>query len=102
MVAVERTIDGDTVVLELVIWPKVTITETVRVFGVDAPERADLEAWRRARAFTEQWLRESGPTTVTVCKYDAFGRVLGTIVSRTKGDLGAALQAAGHAVPYAR
>lgn len=100
LISVERTIDGDTFRADLQIWPKVTITETVRVLGIDSPEHAEIQKWVAARLYTEQWLRESGQTTVTVCKYDSFGRALGTVVSRTKGDLAAALLAAGHAVPY--
>jgi endonuclease YncB( thermonuclease family) len=102
VVGVERVIDGDSVVLELAIWPKVVVTETVRVLGVDAPERADLLAWRKARGYTEEWLRTSGTTTVRACKRDSFGRLLGTVVSQTHGDLAAALITAGHGQPYER
>jgi endonuclease YncB( thermonuclease family) len=99
VVSVERVIDGDTIVFELGIWPKVVITETIRVRGVDSPERADLVKWKAARDFTAAWLAEDG-LTITVCRYDSFGRALGVIVSKTKGDLGAALITAGHGMVY--
>lgn len=101
VVSVERVIDGDTIVFELGIWPKVIITETIRLLGVDSPERAELVKWKAARDFTAAWLAENG-LTITVCKYDSFGRALGKVVSRSKGELAAALIAAGHAVPYGR
>lgn len=102
LVGVERVLDGDTIEVELQIWPKVTITEKVRVLAVDTPEREDLIRWRAARDFTEGWLRTSGATDVTVCKYDSFGRALGKVVSKSQGDLGAALIIAGHGVLYER
>jgi endonuclease YncB( thermonuclease family) len=101
VVSVDRVIDADTVVFELGIWPKVVITETVRLLGVDAPERADLPRWKAARDFTVSWLADNG-LSVVVCRYDSFGRALGRIVSKAKGDLSAALIAAGHGVVYER
>jgi endonuclease YncB( thermonuclease family) len=103
VVAVVEVTDADTFEAELAVWYKVTITERIRVVGIDAPEKKDDTArWTLARQFTVRWLQEAGYTEVRVCKYDAFGRALGTVVSRSKGDLGAALLAAGHAVPFAK
>jgi endonuclease YncB( thermonuclease family) len=100
VVSIERVVDGDTFVADLQIFPKLTVTERVRVLDVDTPERTDPVAWEKARQFTDQWLKESGLTEVRTCKYDAFGRLLGTVTSRTKGDLAAALIAAGLGKPY--
>ena len=100
LVSVERVIDGDTFVAELGVWPHVIITETVRLLGVDTPERADVGPWQAATAFTKTWLAEAGAVAVTVCKYDSFGRALGRVVSQTKGELGAALIQAGHGTVY--
>ena len=100
LVSVERVVDGDTFVAELAIWPKVVVTEHVRVLGVDSPERSDVARWQAAAAFTKGWLADAGAVAVTVCKLDSFGRVLGKVTSQTKGELAAALILAGHGVVY--
>lgn len=102
VVAVVEVQDGDTFEAELAIWYKVTITERIRVLGVDSPEKRDTVPWTLARQFTIRWLQEAGYTEITVCRYDSFGRALGKVVSRAKGELGAALIAAGHATPYVK
>lgn len=100
LISVERVIDGDTFIADLQIFPKLQVTETIRVLGVDTPERTDAARWALASQFTVRWLQEAGFTEVTVCRYDSFGRALGKVVSRSKGELGAALIAAGHGVPF--
>lgn len=100
LVNVERVVDGDTFEAEVQVWPRLTLTERVRLLGVDTPERADLDAWKAARSFTDAWLKAAGATTVTVCRYDNFGRVLGSVRSVTHGDLSAALILAGHGAVY--
>jgi endonuclease YncB( thermonuclease family) len=106
LVAVLEVVDGDTVDVEATWYPRHTAVDRVRVAGVDSPELAGEThaAGVAARAFTAKWLADSGATEVMVCgrPRDAFGRLLARIVSISKGDLGAALLAAGHAVPYAR
>ena len=101
VVSIESVIDGDTFRADLQIWPHLVITETVRVLGVDTPERQDLDRWKAARDFTVAWLASDG-IIIVVCKYDSFGRALGQVLSRAKGDLAAALIAAGHGVVYER
>ena len=102
LVAVERVVDGDTFEAEVQIWPRLTVTEIIRVLGVDTPERGAIEQWKAARDYTIAWLKDSGQTTVTVCRYDHFGRALGAVVSVAKGDLAASLITAGHGVLYPR
>ena len=102
LVSVERVIDGDTFVAELGLWPKLIVTETIRVLGVDTPERSEIGPWALARGFTAQWLASAGPVTVTVCKLDSFGRALGRVVSPAQGELAAALIVAGHGRVYER
>jgi micrococcal nuclease len=104
VVAVVETIDGDTVDLEVSWEPAHVVTERVRLLGVDTPEvrGPTREAGLAAKAYTAAWLADSGPTELVVCRpaRDAFGRLLGRVVSLSKGDLGASLLATGHAVPY--
>lgn len=104
VVAVVHVVDGDTVELEVSWEPRHVATERVRLLGIDTPERkgATREAADAAMRYTATWLADSGPTELVVCRppRDSFGRLLGRIVSATKGDLAAALIAAGHAVSY--
>ena len=104
LVAVVDVIDGDTVQVDVTWEPGHVATERVRLLGVDTPEvkGATRPAGEAAKAYTAKWLEDAGGTELVVCRpaRDSFGRLLGRLVSRTKGDLGAALLAAGHAVPY--
>jgi endonuclease YncB( thermonuclease family) len=97
-----RTIDGDTAVFTLSIWPGLTAQETVRILLVNTPERRGetREAGDRARAYTAEWLAR-GPVQIKTCGRDAFGRVLGT-VTRGSEDLGGLLLKEGLAVPFRR
>lgn len=82
--AVVRTIDGDTAVFSLDIWPGLTQTGTVRVLGVDTPELkgATLEAAQKARTFTQDWLNKGDVMLSIGCgapAQDHFGRYLGRV-----------------------
>ena len=72
-----RVIDGDTFVADLSIWHGLTGRETVRVLGVDTPEKKE-PGWLAAREFTDQWL-QGGSVNVATCRRDSFGRILGFI-----------------------
>ena len=104
LVAVVTVVDGDTVDLDVTWEPGHVATERVRLIGVDTPEikGTTRTAGEAAKAYTVKWLDEAGGTELVVCRpaRDSFGRLLGRLISRTKGDLGAALLAAGHATPY--
>ena len=97
-------VDGDTVAVEVTWEPGHVATERVRLLGIDTPERktTTLAAGDAAKAYTTKWLEDSGPTEIVVCRpaRDSFGRLLGRLISTVKGDLAAALLAAGHAKPY--
>jgi endonuclease YncB( thermonuclease family) len=87
--SVMRVIDGDTFALYHV---GVPAEERVRVLDVDTPERNEA-GFMEARLFTQGWLME-GPFTLTTCKRDSFGRLLGQ-VTRGDTDLTTDLKAAG-------
>lgn len=94
VISVEDVIDGDTFRAELGVWPKVVVTETVRVLGVDTPEKGQKK-YEEAKVFTKVWLSE-GLVLVTVCRYDHFGRALGRVVKpATEGVLAMDLLQAG-------
>lgn len=93
-----RVIDGDTFVADLSVWHGLTAREKVRVLGVDTPEmkRPTRDAGEAAKAFAEKWLSE-GPVTVTSCKRDSFGRILGAVY-RDRKTLAEDLIKAGHGI----
>jgi len=111
-----RAKDGDTVVVRAYVWPSgvkgspVSVPETIRALGVNAPElhkAASRAAGQAAWEYTIHWLALDGPRaedlTVTVCseERDAFGRLLGRITRvRDGADLAADLVRDGHAVPF--
>lgn len=89
---VKRTIDGDTFIIFSFGVPN---EERVRLLGVNSPEKHKPNYFE-AMAFTSTWLAQ-GPSELTACKRDSFGRLLGT-VTRGTDDLGKQLIAAGLAV----
>jgi endonuclease YncB( thermonuclease family) len=103
VVAVERVINGDTVVLRLSLWIGLETTETVRLLGVETPSVGHplaATAATRAKAFTEAWLQvnlQKVGLRVWACRRDTDGRILGGIL--TDGtSLTKALLDAGHGV----
>jgi micrococcal nuclease len=90
-----RVIDGDTFWAKLDIWLNLHAIQTIRLLGVDTPELRD-EGGEAARRFTHEWLTK-GAITVSACKADNFGRVLGK-VTRDDQDLAELLIRAGHGV----
>lgn len=81
-----RTIDGDTFIARIEIWPKLYTVETIRVLGVDTPELKgpDRKKALAAKAFTEEWLA-LGPFIVEVCRRDSFGRALANVTRKNEG-----------------
>lgn len=87
---VKRVIDGDTFILFHVGTPP---EERVRLLGVDTPEKNQL-GFEEAKALTKTWLAK-GPSTLTTCQRDSFGRYVAT-VERDGETLADALIQAGH------
>lgn len=97
-----RTIDGDTFTADARVWPGQTNRETVRVRGVNAPERKGetLPAGDASRDFTQAWLSGS-EVQLIACARDSFGRLLASVVrTRDSANLADDLVRAGHAVPF--
>lgn len=84
-----RAIDGDTIVVAVLPWFNIQVEETVRILGVDTPERREPK-WDEAKRFTQSWIGWTEPLTITACKRDKYGRALGS-VSRGQEDLGRAI-----------
>lgn len=75
--------DGDTVTLQILIWPDLRKLENVRLRGVDAPEiRGGCEREKRkareAREFVRNTLNGKA-LTVVVHGFDKYGRALGDV-----------------------
>lgn len=101
-----RVIDGDSFIAEAHVWPGHTVTVSVRIRGIDAPELrsrcdAEREAARRARAALEEMLA-AGPVDMTNIgggKY--YGRVIADVTAHDGRAVAHVLIAAAHARPYA-
>lgn len=94
-----RTIDGDTFVASIDIWPGLTGTGHIRVLGVDTPEMKGetREAAEKARSFTQAWLTKGDVMLSIGCgrqSLDSFGRYL-AVVTRENSVLADELIAAG-------
>jgi len=102
---VARVVDGDTLEIEVEVWPGLTARSRVRLAGVNAPESrgkisdCERDAGKRATAFTREWVEQPGALTVVLSAQDKYGRPL-VHVRRDAEDLGVALIAAGLAHRY--
>lgn len=99
--------DGDTVLLDVAIWPQLTKRISLRLDGVNTPEKrgkgiTDCEkvAAQKATEFTQKFLKDTKFVFVSGVKLGKYaGRALGNI-TKGKQDLGKALLEAGHAKKY--
>ena len=87
---VVRVIDGDTVVVNARVWPQLTVDNiSVRVFGIDTPERhgkCDLEKQRAQEAKTIMSEAFEVGSTVNLT-HIVLGKFAGRVVANvTRGD----------------
>jgi endonuclease YncB( thermonuclease family) len=94
-----RVVDGDTIRLHLDLGLHIWRIENVRIANINTPELSTT-AGRAAKRYTEQLLSAGTPVTFVSKTLDKYGRPLGTITLPDGTDYGAAMLAAGHAVPY--
>ena len=102
-----RVLDGDTIELDVQIWPQLIQRTKLRLDGINTPEKrgrgvkeCEKQAAQKATNFTQQWLKDSAFVTVSHVKLGKYaGRVLGRI-SINGEYLGEALIKAGHTRPY--
>lgn len=102
-----RVIDGDSIEVDVRLWPGLTQRTSVRVKGIDTPERTgpacEKALAEAAKKFTREWVSLAGLRVVlTDVSNDKFGgRVVGKMSREgSTKDLGQALLLAGHARPY--
>ncbi len=104
---VVRVLDGDTVEVDVMVWPGLVQRIKLRLAGVNTPEKrgrgvslCEKVAAKRATDFTRRFVKYVAQVIVSGVKLGKFaGRVLGKI-SVNGRDLGDALVAAGLARPY--
>jgi endonuclease YncB( thermonuclease family) len=105
---VVRVIDGDTLEIEVEVWPGLTARSRVRLVGINTPESrgkisdCERDAGKRAADFTRAWVAAPGALAVVVSEQDKYGRPLVRVRRGSEGieDLGQALIAAGLARAY--
>lgn len=104
---VVRVLDGDTVEVDVWLWPGLVQRIKLRLAGVNTPEKrgrgvslCEKVAAKRATHFTRRFVKNMGQVIVSEVRLGKFaGRVLGK-VSVNGRDLGEALVAAGLARLY--
>ena len=104
---VVRVKDGDTVLLDVAIWPQLTKRISLRLKDINTPEKrgkgitdCEKKAAQKATEFTQKFLKDSEFVFVNGVKLGKYaGRALGHI-TKGKQDLGKALLEAGHARKY--
>ncbi len=102
-----RILDGDTIVVDAAVWPGQTVRTSLRLDGIDTPEKgwrakcdAEREAGLRATSFTTRWLASHPQFQITnIGRGKYAGRVLGRVIAGDT-DLAADLLEAGVARPY--
>ena len=100
-----RVIDGDTMVVSIDLGFNLTLTQTIRVKGINAPEArtTNLEEKARglaAKAFAETWL-QGKRLLIKTTKDDKYGRMLGDFICTETGTTFAeAMLIANHAGVY--
>ena len=105
---VVRVIDGDTVELDVALWPGLVQRIRLRLDGVNTPEKrgknvtpCEKAAAAKASAFTARFLKTTRQVVVSQVRLGKYaGRVLGRITANGH-DLARALVEAGLARPYA-
>lgn len=91
--------DGDTARLVLDLGWHITLTENVRLLGVDAPELSTA-AGKVVRDFVQGLLPAGAAVTFASHELDKYGRPLGRLTLPDGRDLSAVLIETGHGVPY--
>lgn len=103
LAAVERIIDGDTLVARLDLGCHVSVVQPLRLLGINTPERKDKVAWAAAGKFLGSLCYGHEKLIVRTVKdsTEKYGRYLAVLFA---GDdpvsVNQKMVDAGHAVPY--
>lgn len=117
-------LDGDTLRADVAVWPNITASVLIRVIGVDTPEltpppkcaagmpvtecdklksiaACELDLAKRARDFTDAWVKSNSPLMIGAVKADKFsGRVDAVVTGDDGKSLTKALIDSGHGRAY--
>jgi micrococcal nuclease len=74
-----RIMDGDTLEIQLDLGFKINYNVTVRVLGVDAPEKKHKLANETVKKAISLWLEKADNLSLESHEWDKYGRVLGDI-----------------------
>ncbi|RSS97240.1 hypothetical protein EF903_01580 [Streptomyces sp. WAC05292] len=97
---VMRTIDGDTLDLDVDLGFGIHLIQRVRLHGINTAEKSTA-AGKEAAAWAQGWIDTNGPDfTVETHSKEKYGRYLATLTPARGQSLNAALIEAGHAVAY--
>jgi endonuclease YncB( thermonuclease family) len=95
--------DGDTLTAELDLGWHISLTSSIRLLGINAPE-LNTPAGKDALAYLRTLLAPGDPVTVVSARLlgatEKYGRVLAAVQTPSGQDVSTALLAAGHAQPY--
>lgn len=95
-----RIIDGDTLAVDIDLGVSVHFRTSIRLLGIDAPERF-TETGPAATAYLTELAPAGTPVVLRTVKVDKYGGRYDAVVIRPDGlDLSLAMLAAGHALPY--
>ena len=100
-----RVVDGDTMVVSIDLGFDLTLTQTIRIKGINAPETRTTALKEKARglaakAFAETWL-QGKRLLVKTTKDDKYGRMLGDFIcTETGATFAEAMLVANHAGVY--
>jgi endonuclease YncB( thermonuclease family) len=100
-----RLIDGDTFVAEAFVWPGHSVTVSVRIRGIDAPEmrgrcEAERAAAREARAVLGRLLGQGRVLVRNIGGDKYYGRVVADVASGEGSDVAGAMLRLGMAKVY--
>ncbi len=105
---VERVVDGDTVRVKAHIWIDQSVSVSVRVADIDAPElfrpkcHAEKEKARAAKDFAADFIKHGNVRLYNVERGKYAGRVVARVENEQGQDLATALEGAGLAQRRAR
>ena len=100
-----RVIDGDTIVVNIDLGFNLSLTETIRIKGIDAPETRTIDYKEKVRgiaskAFAATWF-QGKQLLIKTTKDDKYGRMLGDFICVETGDVfSEVMLTANHASTY--
>lgn len=102
---VDRVVDGDTVDLNISLWPDLIFRQRVRIFGIDTPELRSPRPCERVDAGkaserAKEWMPVGSIVSVNIFGVGKYGRPLGVVTTLGGGNVGDSLVEAGLALPY--